>query len=133
MTTYARSQQNVRASEIETYEPAAQISLTVSGGATPSDTSNFINVRGAKAIEVTMDHKRGVGGADSASTSITLTVYTSPDGSKVDTEAYASMNLGAAKIKTIPVTPGMDYIQVGIVNGDAANATKVLPTVKVTY
>ena len=132
MTTYVRTQDFVRAAEIEKYEPAAQISLTVSGGETPTDTSSEMNVRGARAIVVQADHYRGVAGADSASTDLDIIVY-SKSGSSFDRTAYASMNVGAATIASLNVTPGMESIRVYIVNNDAANATKVLPTVKVTY
>lgn len=132
MTNYARTQEFKRANELNKFEPAAEISLTVSGGATPSDTSDEIVVDGAVAIVVQADHYRGAFGADSASTDLDIIIY-SRSGTTYDMAAYASFNVGAATVASLNVTPGMDAIKVKIVNNDAANATKVLPTVLVTY
>ena len=132
MTTYVRTAEFVRAAEIEKYTPAAAISLTVSGGATPSDTSSEMNVRGARAIVVQIDHYQGALGADSASTDLDVIIY-SKSGSTFDMTAYASMNIATKTIASLNVTPGMESIKVYVLNGDAANAAKFLPTVKVTY
>jgi hypothetical protein len=105
------------------------IALTVSGGATPSDTSNTLNVRGAQAIMLEVDHNQ----VGSASTTMTASIFTSEDDSVWDNLAYVSLNLGAAQVKSIPVTVGMKYLRVYLLNNDAANATKVLPRVIVTY
>lgn len=132
MTNYVKTQIFKRANEVNKYEPAAEISLTVSGGATPTDTSDEMLVSGAKAIVVQADHYRGVAGAGSPSTDLDIIIY-SRSGTTYDMAAYASFNVGAATVASLNVTPGMDAIKVKIVNNDAANATKVLPTVLVTY
>lgn len=129
MTTYVRSSQHVRTTEVETYKPAAGIALTASGGATPGDTSNTLNVRGALSVLLTVDNDQ----AGSLSTALTASVYTSEDDVVWDNIAYASVVLGAGEVKTIPVTVGMKYLRIVLANGDAVNATVVLPRVVVTY
>lgn len=132
MTNYVKTQEFKRANEKNKYEPAAEISLTVSGGATPSDTSNEIVVDGADSIVVQADHYRGEAGAGSPSTDLDIIIY-SRSGAAYDMAAYASFNVGAATIASLNVTPGMLAVKIKLVNNDAANATKVLPTVLVTY
>jgi len=98
------------------------VELTVSGGATPTNTSHEVRVAGAYAISIQA--------RNGSSTDLDVEVYTSPDNVTYDDEVYASMNLGANKEKTIPVTVGPVYMKVKVVNNDNSNATTV--TVKVT-
>lgn len=98
-----------------------EISLTVSGGGTPSAETETIDVRTMSALALTCDHNR----TGSDSTDLDIEVFTSFDNVKWDNIAYASMNLGAAKVKSIPVQAGVAYAKVKATNKDASNATKL--------
>jgi len=111
-----------KAGHLVTLFETAELSLTVSGGATPSLETDPIDVMGMKRLMLTIDHKR----TGSDSTDLDTSIYSSPDGSVFDTEAYASDEaLGAAKVKTIAVTAGVAYVKLKVENMDAGNATKV--------
>ena len=112
---------------ITRYTPTTDVALTASGGATPSAQSTVIDVRGSEAILFTVDHDL----AGSNSTNLDAVVYTSYDGTRFDTEVYASLNLGAAAVKSIPLTPGPSYIRWTVTNNDAVNATVVRPVVTI--
>ena len=107
--------------------PTSDVDLTVSGGATPSAQSVAMDTRGSRAVTLTIDHNL----TDSDSTDLDAEVFTSYDGSKFDNEAYCSLNLGAGKVKSIPIAPGPAYIRWKITNNDAVNMTKVWPVVTV--
>lgn len=102
------------------------VSLTISGGATPSDVSDPVYVEGAEAIALTVDHNL----TGSNSTDLDIIIYTSEDGVDFDNISYASMNLGAGQKKTIPITVGPRFVEVKVVNNDGSNATDV--TTKLT-
>jgi len=107
---------------IRKYRPQDGVSLTVSGGATPSDTSLPVNVGDAASIALSTYHKH----AESLSTNLETTVITGESRiDDFDTESYGAMALGANKKKTFPISPGPNYIKVKVENKDAANATKV--------
>ena len=91
--------------------------LTVSGGATPTALSAAVDVRGAQTITLQ--------GRNTNSTVLTITAYSSLDGTNYDDTAYASMVLAASQEKTIPITAGVGYLKIYIANGDAVNATAV--------
>lgn len=99
------------------HTPQAAVALTVSGGATPSNTSVGIDVSLAKTI--------GLQVQNGASTSLNVYVYASCDGVIYDDQSYASMNLGANQEKTLLVSPGPEYIRVTVTNADAVNTTTV--------
>lgn len=106
---------------VERWE-TAELTLTVSGGATPSLETEAIDIRGFKVLTLTIDHNR----TGSDSTDLDTFVYSSPDGTIFDTEAYTSHEtLGAAKVKTIAITEGVAYLKVKVENMDSENATKV--------
>ena len=110
------------------YAPEGDVSLTVSGGGTPSAESEAIEVAGVTELAVVFDHNR----TGSDSTDIDLELYTSLDGSAWDTEPYWGMTLGASSRKTYPVTPpNTRYVKWVATNNDAVNATKVKPVVVV--
>lgn len=111
----------------ETFQikPTSDVDLTVSGGATPTAQSEAIDVRGAKDILLTVNHN--IAGSDS--TDLDAEVFASYDGTTFDNEAYVSMNLGASKVKSIPVARGPAYIRWKVTNNDASNATSVRPVV----
>jgi len=100
-----------------TVTPQNAVALTVSGGATPSNTSGSIDCVGA--IQLTLQVR------NTLSTVLTASVYGSPDNSVFDDQAYASVVLAADQEKTIAIAPGPNYVKVTVVNGDAANATVV--------
>jgi hypothetical protein len=112
---------------VKQYKPTSDVDLTASGGATPSAQSEAIDIRGSRAVTLTIDHD--LTGSDS--TDLDADVFTSYDGSKFDNEAYCSLNLGAANVKSIPLAPGPAYIRWKVTNNDAGNATKVRPVVTV--
>ena len=100
----------------------AELSLTVSGGATPSLETEAIDVRGFASLALTIDHNR----TGSDSTDLDTFVYSSPDGAVYDTEPLVTESaLGASKVKTIAVTSGVSYVKLKVANEDAGNATKV--------
>ncbi len=103
------------------WTPQDAVTLDASGGLNPSNTSDIIDVRGAKALTLTVIHNL----TGSNSTDLDVIVYSSPDGTTFDTEPYASMNIGANKVKTIPITAGINYLKVKVQNNDTNNATKV--------
>ena len=103
------------------YTPQEAVDLTVSGGTSPSNTSPPLDVRGARSLALQVIHNL----TGSNSTDLDVIVYSSIDGSTFDTEPYASMNIGANKVKTIPITAGINYLKVKVQNNDASNATKV--------
>ncbi len=93
------------------------VALTASGGATPSDTSDFADLRGRRGLSLFA--KNG------ASTSLTVSVYASPDNVNYDTAPIISFNLGANESITRPINGPVNYVKVTAVNGDAVNATSV--------
>jgi len=98
--------------------PQNAVSLTVSGGATPSNASGWYYIGGYYSIVLTVSNGN--------STSLNAYVYTSPDnGVTVDNISYAAINLGASQIKSVPITPGPLYIRITVTNADASNATSV--------
>ena len=110
------------------YAPEGDVSLTVSGGGTPSEESQPVEVAGVTELAVVFDHNR----TGSDSTDIDLELYTSLDGSAWDTEPYWGMTLGASSRKTYPVTPpNTRYVKWVATNNDAVNATTVKPVVVV--
>lgn len=114
--------------QVVEYTPEGDISLTVSGGATPSAESEAVEVAGASELTVVFDHNRT--GSDSAD--IDLGLYTSMDGVGWDTEPFWSQSLGASSRKTYPVTPpNTRYVKWVATNNDAVNATAVKPVVVV--
>jgi len=98
------------------------VSLTVSGGATPSRTSDWVETDDAEDLVLSV--------GNGASTNLDVEVFTSPDKSLIDNLPYASLNLAANQRKSIAVTPGPLFMQVKITNKDSVNATTV--TVKLT-
>lgn len=99
-----------------------ELSLTVSGGATPSRETEAIDVRGFTPLALTIDHNR----TGSDSTDLDTFVYSSHDGVVFDTEPLVTESaLGAAKVKTVTVTSGVCYVKLKVANEDAGNATKV--------
>lgn len=95
------------------------VALTVSGGATPSDMSDPIDIRGMRTISLQIQN--------GDSTDLDIEVYTSmtEDGT-YDNVVYASEStLGADKNKTITITPGPNFMKIKLVNQDASNATAV--------
>lgn len=110
------------------YAPESDVSLTVSGGATPSEESEAIEVAGISELAVVFDHNR----TGSDSTDIDLELYTSLDGVGWDTDPFWGQSLGASKRKTFPVTPpNTRYVKWVATNNDAVNATAVKPVVVV--
>ena len=102
--------------------PQSAVALTVSGGATPSNTSAAVDVHDAVSMSLQI--------TNAASTSLNVYVYTSTDNSVWDDQSWASCNLGANQEKTISITGGVYYIRVTVTTADAANATTV--TTKLT-
>ena len=95
-----------------------EFALTVSGGATPSDTSDEFIVRGAQEVNIQAEN--------GDSTDLDVFVYVSyRKGGNFTTEPYASMNIEADEISQIPLTPGIYGLKIKIVNNDAGNATVV--------
>ena len=113
---------------ITRYTPTTDVALTASGGAMPSAQSTVIDVRGSEAILFTVDHDL----AGSNSTDLDAVVYTSYDGTRFDTEVYASLNLGVGQVKSVPLTPGPAYLRWVVMNNDAGNATSVRPVITIT-
>lgn len=105
--------------------PTTDVSLTVSGGATPTAQSEAIDVRGAKDILLTLNHN--ITGSDS--TDIDIEVFASYDGVTFDNEPYMSMNVAASKVKSVPIATGPAYIRWKLTNNDVGNATEVRPVV----
>ena len=100
----------------------AELSLTVSGGATPSRETEAIDVRGFTSLALTIDHNR----TGSDSTDLDTFVYSSPDGAVYDTTPLVTESaLGAATVKTIAVTSGVCYVKIKVANEDAVNTTVV--------
>jgi hypothetical protein len=99
----------------------------VSGGVTPSQQSDDIDVRGAKDILLTLNHN--VTGSDS--TDLDCEVFASYDGVTYDTDPYVSINVGANTVKSVPITTGPAYIRWKVTNNDAGNATEVRPVVTI--
>lgn len=99
-----------------------EITLTASGGGTPSAETETIDVRGFGGLSLTVDHNR----TGSDSTDLDVLVYTSVGGTKFDNVSYASVNLGAAKVKTVPIQGPICYLKIKADNQDSGNATKVL-------
>ena len=94
------------------------VALTVSGGATPSDLSDEVVVRGAQEVNIQAEN--------GDSTDLDVFVYVShKKGGNFTTEPYASMNLEADEISQIPLTPGIYGLKISVVNNDAGNATVV--------
>lgn len=92
--------------------------LTVSGGATPNDTSDEVIVKGADQISIY--------GKCITSTNLDIEVYTTyKKGGDFTNKPYASMNLGAGESDQLPITPGMYGLKIKIINNDAANAATV--------
>ena len=112
--------------EIIIHTPQSAVELTASGGGTPSNTSPAYAVSEARFLVFTVIHNL----TGSNSTSLDAIIYASHDGTTFDTEPYASLNIGANKVKTIPVSPGIYRVKIKVQNNDAANATKV--TTKLT-
>jgi len=108
------------------WTPQDGVSLTVSGGATPSDTSDEIDVHGAHHLGLQVIHNY----PESDSTDLDVEVFGSMDGQIYDTEPYAKFNVGADKVKTWPVSPGPSRVKVKVTNNDASNATKVSTKLK---
>ena len=103
--------------------PTTDVSLTVSGGATPTAQSEAIDVRGAKAVLLTLNHN--ITGSDS--TDLDIEVFASYDGTTFDNLPFVSMNVGASKVKSIPIAIGPAYIRWKLTNNDGSNATEVRP------
>lgn len=99
------------------FTPQDNVSLTAAGGQTPSHTSPGYDVAGAKTIVLTVKNGN--------STNLDVIVQTSWDGSNWDSEPYASVNLGANKTKTIPISPGPFFMRVYVENKDTVNSTTV--------
>jgi len=102
---------------IKIWTPQDNVSLTASGGATPSNEGGKILIEEGGRLSLTV--KNG------ASTNLDIEVFTSYDGEEWDTLPYASMNLGANQTKTIPITPGPRYFKVKVTNKDGTNPTTV--------
>lgn len=111
------------------YVPATKVhdavTLTVSGGATPSVTSTAVDIAGAAYVTISV--------LNGKSTTLDVIVYASYDNVTYDTLAYASMNVGANVNKTLALNPGPAYIKVKITNNDAANASTVTVGINITY
>ena len=102
--------------------PQSAVALTVSGGATPSNTSAALDVHDASSLVLQIRNGN--------STSLNVYVYTSPDDSVYDDISWSSCNLGANQEKSILISPGIYYMKVTVTNADAANTTTV--TTKLT-
>jgi len=100
-----------------------ELSLTISGGATPSRETEAIDVRECSILTLTINHKRE--GSDS--TSLETTVYSSVGGSKWHTKpSESSVCHGDYKlIKTISIPFGVIYLKLKVENKDPVNSTKV--------
>ena len=110
------------------YAPEGDVSLTASGGGTPSEESQPVEAAGISELAVVFDHNRS--GSDS--TDIDLELYTSMDGVDWDTEPYWGMTLAASERRTYPVTPpNTRYVKWVATNNDAVNATTVKPVMVV--
>ena len=111
------------------YTPETDVELTVSGGATPSAQSEAIDVLGAAEISLVVDHT--LTGSDS--TDLDVEIFTSYDGSNWDTDAYATVKVGAGKQPApTPITPpNVHSIRWKATNNDGANATKVKPVITI--
>lgn len=92
--------------------------LTVSGGATPEDTSDEFVVRGAQEVNVQVEN------GDSTDLDVFVFVSFRKDGN-FTTVPYASMNLGADESDQVPLQTGFHSVKIKIVNNDAVNATVV--------
>jgi len=93
------------------------VALTVSGGATPSNTSGAKQVKMSDSILIQIEN--------GDSTDLLVEVFASVDGSNFDTVAYASTSLGASETKSLAVTPGPHSIKIKVTNRDNSNATVV--------
>jgi len=109
--------------------PQDEVSLTASGGATPSNTSPAIYCVGCWDLLLTVIHNY----TESNSTDLDINIYTSYDGATFDTVPYASLSVTSKCIKTIPVTPGMHSVKVEVKNNDAVNSTKVTTKLTKTF
>lgn len=109
------------------YEPGSDVELTASGGATPSAQSKAVNILGAIEISVTLCHNL----TGSNSTDLDLEIYTSPDGTRWDTDPYHTINVSASKqLPPVPLTPpNVSSIRWKAVNKDAGNSTKLRPII----
>lgn len=108
----------VKGGEVTTYRPQNNVSLTVAGGATPSNESDPIRIEDAEALALTV--------FNGASTNLDVLPYASLDGVNFDTEPYTgNINIGANKKKTVPISPGPRFIKIKVENKDTGNATTV--------
>ena len=90
--------------------------LTASGGATPSG-EGAINVLGHSGFVVQLDNSGG------ASTNLDFEVYESLDGGTTyANEAFASINVGAGKVKGASISGCPTNLKLKATNKDATNA-----------
>ncbi len=110
------------------YVPATKVhdavSLTATGGATPSATSASIDIAGATSVAVSV--------INGNSTSLDCIIYASYDGLVFDTLAFASLNVGATTNKTLVLAPGPSAIKIKILN-NSATATVCSVGINITY
>lgn len=103
-----------------------EFALTVSGGATPNDTSDEVVVKGSDKVSVYA--------LCATSTDLDVFVYVNyKKGGAYTTQPYASMNLGAGESDQLPLTPGMYGIKIKIVNNDAGNIATVTSGVNAVW
>lgn len=104
------------------FTPQDNVSLSANGG---ENTSSVFDVSLADTIVLTAKNGN--------SNNLVVEVYSSWDGTNWDTVPYASMNLGANETKSLPVTPGIFYCKVKVVNNDTTNSTTVTTKLIVTF
>lgn len=99
---------------------------TLAGSGT--ETSAAFSIYGAGSVMLTM---KKTGNA----TSVTFTVYMSPDGVSVDTEPFQTFTIAGAGTKqlTRPLTVGAGYVVIKAANGDAVNACVVTAQLTPVY
>ncbi|RLE66993.1 MAG: hypothetical protein DRJ38_00035 [Thermoprotei archaeon] len=103
------------------YTPQNEVTLTESGGANPTHTSQAFDCERARTIVLQVIHNYD----ESESTDLDVLVYTSIDGVTFDTEPYTGLNIGSDTVKSIPISPGFRYAKIFVRNNDASHSTKV--------
>ena len=114
---------------IQKFKPQDAVTLTASGGGTPSNTSATIKVQGASNIFLEAKHDY----AESLSTNLDVLVYPSADGLDFSTSPIGALNLSGTGVLPLSITPGMHSVRVKVQNNDAVNGSKILTRLIVTH
>lgn len=98
--------------------------VTIAAG--NSTESDVVRIYDTKSLMLTM-RKTG------DSTSVTYAIYTSPDGTDVDTEAYQTFSISGAGTKQLsrPITVGAHSMKVKVTNGGSASCVATVKFVPI--